>query len=427
MYKPLISPNDAVCKSSSDSQAIQNAVDLAVQSGVRRVVIPRVNARTGQAEWRVDRAVLLPSNIEIVLDNCLIRQEDGSMDNVFRNANVYTALGTSSEGEQENIVIRGVGTAVIDGGTPNGLTESTSLKEGRPHIIWNNTILLHNVRNFVLENFTIRNQRWWAINLIFARDGRLSNLTFQAMDNIPNQDGIDLRVGCHDILIENVFGQGGDDLIALSGFAGFEVTPQFGVADRDRDIYNVIVRNVVGTSVTKAIVALRNHDGIGLRNVHISGVYDTSGDERGNMPYAAVRIGQKWFYKKRMSTLGETRGIYVSDVHAAHGVGVMVNVTLEQSRFDGIYCEKSAQQAITTRTDTQREEQRGAKIVNTVFENIFGNRESASSKPLVEFCRGTGEDGLENVLVRNVFASGNVCPVRSDFDSGLHLEGIFGG
>lgn len=54
MYKPLISPNDAVCKSSSDSQAIQNAVDLAVQSGVRRVVIPRVNARTGQAEWRVD-------------------------------------------------------------------------------------------------------------------------------------------------------------------------------------------------------------------------------------------------------------------------------------------------------------------------------------------------------------------------------------
>ena len=105
----------------------------------------------------------------------------------------------------------------------------------------------------------------------------------------------------------------------------------------------------------------------------------------------------------------------------------MVNVTLEQSRFDGIYCEKSAQQAITTRTDTQREEQRGAKIVNTVFENIFGNRESASSKPLVEFCRGTGEDGLENVLVRNVFTSGNVCPVRSDFDSGLHLEGIFGG
>ena len=109
------------------------------------------------------------------------------MDNVFRNANVYTALGTSSEGEQENIVIRGVGTAVIDGGTPNGLTESTSLREGRPHIIWNNTILLHNVRNFVLENFTIRNQRWWAINLIFARDGRLSNLTFQAMDNIPNR------------------------------------------------------------------------------------------------------------------------------------------------------------------------------------------------------------------------------------------------
>jgi hypothetical protein len=60
-------------------------------------------------------------------------------------------------------------------------------------------------------------------------------------ETILNQDGIDLRLGCHDILIENISGQTDDDLIALTAIprAGKTAVP----AD---DIRHVIVRNIKG-------------------------------------------------------------------------------------------------------------------------------------------------------------------------------------
>ena len=80
-----VTPNDAGIMSESDSCSINNAVREAIKSGKRRVLIPRINERTGKEQWDVDEAIILCSNIEIVLDNCYIRQTDGSFDNVFRN------------------------------------------------------------------------------------------------------------------------------------------------------------------------------------------------------------------------------------------------------------------------------------------------------------------------------------------------------
>ena len=162
-------PNAGEFLRNSDSESIQAAVDGAKAAGLNKVVIPRMNLRTNTAEWIVDKAVLLPDEMEVVLDNCYIRQADGSFDNVFRNENMAELPGVKPPARQQHgIRIRGVGNAVIDGGNPNGLTEKTSNKNGFPYIYQNNTILLHNVTNFVIENITINNQRWWAINLIFA-------------------------------------------------------------------------------------------------------------------------------------------------------------------------------------------------------------------------------------------------------------------
>ena len=76
--KQYITPNDEGIIAESDSASIRNAVNEAIRSDVRRVVIPRINARTGKAQWDVDKAIILSSNLEIVLDNCYIRQMDGS-------------------------------------------------------------------------------------------------------------------------------------------------------------------------------------------------------------------------------------------------------------------------------------------------------------------------------------------------------------
>ncbi len=85
MERGYFTPNDPGILAETDSLSIQNAVDAALKTGLGRVVIPRYNKRTGACQWDVDKAIILDSNLEIVLDNCYIRQMDGSMDNVFRN------------------------------------------------------------------------------------------------------------------------------------------------------------------------------------------------------------------------------------------------------------------------------------------------------------------------------------------------------
>jgi len=101
MKNLVITPNEFDL--STDSQRIQAAVDKAHNDGINKVVIPRINERVGKALWIIDKTIRLPSDMEIVLDNCYIRQIDGSMDTVFRNFdedNVRTTL----EEEQENTI-----------------------------------------------------------------------------------------------------------------------------------------------------------------------------------------------------------------------------------------------------------------------------------------------------------------------------------
>ena len=83
-----------------DSQTIQNAVDYAAETGFDQVIIPRFNARTGQPLWDLPRAVLLPSDMTIILDGCHLRHADDSHDNLFRNSNMWTDLGKTMEGTQ---------------------------------------------------------------------------------------------------------------------------------------------------------------------------------------------------------------------------------------------------------------------------------------------------------------------------------------
>ena len=64
-----ITPNDKSVMGKSDSQSINNAVTEAIRSGMRRVVIPKINERTGKEQWDIDEAIILFSNIEIVLDS----------------------------------------------------------------------------------------------------------------------------------------------------------------------------------------------------------------------------------------------------------------------------------------------------------------------------------------------------------------------
>ena len=80
-----LSPNDPRFLADTDSKSIQNAIDAAEKGPIRTVRIPRVCARTGAEEWVIDKSILLPSNITIILEDCHLTLAEGVYENIFRN------------------------------------------------------------------------------------------------------------------------------------------------------------------------------------------------------------------------------------------------------------------------------------------------------------------------------------------------------
>ena len=81
--KEFISCNQPELFASNDSGTIQNAIAAAIEDGCRKVIIPRYNLRTDKTEWRISKAIEVPSDMTIILDNCNIVQKTGVYDNMF--------------------------------------------------------------------------------------------------------------------------------------------------------------------------------------------------------------------------------------------------------------------------------------------------------------------------------------------------------
>jgi len=425
-----VTPNDPAVIGRTDSESIQNAVNYAIRTGIRRVLIPKFNARTQRPQWDIDRAILLSSDLEIILDDCYLRQADGCLDNVFRN--FADTPNYTIEGRQHDIRIIGRGKPVIDGGLPNGLTQSTSLKNGMPHVSRNNMILFHNLKGFVIENITMINQRWWAVNLLYAESGRISNCHIHAESDLPNQDGIDLRLGCHDIIIENMTGQAGDDFIALSaiGTGAYLNTPVEGLSE---DIHDVTIRNIIATSVNCAVIGLRNSDGRRMYNITIDNVHDVdNGAEesgklypdypkrkinmdirrnlRGNSPYTLLRVGQDGYYKNRNSGLGETYGITATNLYARGGCAVMINVSLKHSYFGNIHAENDVDYVVTTKSGRPTQVY-GANLKDIVIENVFYDNTDNDFATAFDFDLNTDKKSVENVIINRAFLGNCLHPI----------------
>lgn len=328
----------------TDAEQIQNAIAEAKKSGTNRVCIPRHNDRTDADIWSIDRTVFLPSDIEIVFDNAHLRLADGAFCNMFANENIAKEISRTPTGEQKNITLCGIGNAVLDGGTYNGLSEKNSEKDGLPHISVNTTLLFFNVSNLRVENLSVINQRWWGITNIFVHDAVFRNLRFEAdlsridsdgvhyPDEIPqtyneiyvkNADGIDLRIGCHDVLIENITGFTEDDTVALTALGGFERKLGLVVEGQSTDLHDVKIRNVASDSYMCAVVRLLNDEGNKLYNIDIDGVTHVYSGKHTARPEFVVRIGDM-NYAKKHSTLGDTHHISVKNVysHGAYAVGL---------------------------------------------------------------------------------------------------------
>lgn len=372
--REFLDPNHYL-EAADDAEMIQSAVDFAARTG-EAVTVPRHNLRTGKDIWILPRAVLLNSGTILRLDNCHLRQADGIFDNMFRNSNGRTERAAEQAGRQYDIQIVGLGHAVLDGGNHNGLVERNAGRDGRPPIIVNTTIHLHNCERILLDNLNIIHQRWWGITFHYCSAGRVSNIRFMSIGNAPNADGVDLRTGCTGFVIENISGYTQDDSVALTCL-DHGTDARMRVAGMDDSIHNVIVRNVT-TATRCAQVRLLNQDGKRVYNVIVEDIQngceidprdpgaegyalripfskdyklesETSmalaepywGTFRdGQRPGAGVRIGDDWYFKDNdpayRAKPGDMFNITVRNVQSRAQYGVTVACALSDALIENI-------------------------------------------------------------------------------------------
>jgi hypothetical protein len=377
---PAVDPNQF---EGSDVERINRAIEAAA-AGNGRVVIPRLNGKGAQRDvWLLDAAILLRSNITLELDNCRLKLSDRCRDNFIRSANC--GQGIADIQPLRNIHIRGRGTAVLEGadhpratgdsaktlgpqtyGTDAGVAGESQKGDWR-----NIGILLAFVKDFSIHNLTLKDSHCWAISLERCTNGSLRDLDFAssgfktidgARRTMLNQDGIDLRMGCHHVTMENITGYTGDDLIALTaipfrGRAAGNLESTMVSASDSRgegldDIHDITIRNVKGfCRGGHHIVRLLNTSGVRMYDVTIGGLTDTSpADARCR---AALKIGDKNPRWGGVTPLGDTSRITVRNVTSYAQHAVLIAGSLADSTISNVVHHGSAPEAVTMESGAQ--------------------------------------------------------------------------
>ncbi len=297
----------------NDSPVIQALIDNAKAAGQTQVTIPEVNPRDGSSVWVIGEAIELPSDMTIYINNCTLRLADGVYCNIFCNETAYYETLTVAQ-EQQNIKIIGLGNAMLDGGNHNGLTEATSETNGLPHIIYNTLVFMRNVNNLEIRDLKTKDSRWWTFTNIFCRNGLITNIDFDCRNNVPNQDGVDLRIGCNNFTISNLTGDTGDDSVALTALL-HNFDTKWMVEGKDTDIHDVQIYNI-NTRVMGGhhIVRLLMQDGNKIYNIDIENIHDATIEEGGPSVAAAVKLGDTNYATVKQAVAGDMYNVSINHV-----------------------------------------------------------------------------------------------------------------
>lgn len=157
---------------STDDAAIQAAVNAAVATDIRVVVIPQ---KADGSAWHLEKTVYLPGDITVVLDGATLNADRTA----FINTNAEDPSTKSLGGEQYQIYIVG----------RNGATIATDYAEPQ--------IYLSNIRGYRIAGITFRGGA--GVKLNFCRHGKVQQLKFRDCEY-----GLRLSEGCNCNIIEDI-------------------------------------------------------------------------------------------------------------------------------------------------------------------------------------------------------------------------------
>jgi polygalacturonase len=351
----------------SDIQRIRAAIDAA-EGRTNKVVIPSRNSNETNI-WLIDSAILLPSNMTIILDNCTVQLSDKCRDNMFRSDNV--GIGITDPEENYNISITGIGNVYLKGAenpraTGDGArTLVSSPQKGRVSYgsdagkegmkqkgDWRNImILMAYVDGFKLKNVNIENSHGWAVSFERTKNAHISDIWIDNPEEIEingkkvkvsNKDGIDLRHGCKNFQIYNISGRTGDDFIALSsldtgsdyhetGSINSSMVTTRKYRGEDDDTEQIVITNISCQTKYRGI-AIRASDSASIHNVYIDGLITKSWDGYHN----SILIGGRGYGSPSLP--GKINNIYAMNLNGDGRSLVLIEAPVANCHFmNGIY------------------------------------------------------------------------------------------
>lgn len=400
----MVNANDYI--SISDSDTLQAAVNSRGKDGIV-VIPPRESSIDPERDyWLLDRAVLLPENTTVILQNCKIKLSDKCRDNFFRTANC--GLGIEFPEKVSNIHIKGEGFCELVGAdNPRATGDGSKIlanpcpyeledlcrfadwipqERKAPDTIdfwdrhnhsfgtdagneaesqygdWRGIgILFANVSNFSVSGIKITESHGWAISLEECSFGHIEKIEFNACmskivnglrSNMENQDGIDIRNGCHHITISDISGETGDDVIALTAIADEQYHPGGSFktthvmhndwSRRDRNIHDITIRNVTAYSDLCFTVRLLPANAK-IWNVVIDGIIDTTPDNHTHGGTLLLGEGDAGY---GVNPVDGMRNISVSNIICNADRGVIIGGFLSDSAISNVICTRPGTKAL---------------------------------------------------------------------------------
>ena len=202
----------------TDSEAIE-----AAQASRKDPAEPVTIVLDGRS-WRIDRAIVLDSNTELLIDGCTLKLANGVFDNVIRIARLKPNPADPNGAclamqPVHDVKVTGLHGAVVEGPdhprvAPNPKTGVTESWLG-DFFGWRTIgILAAGATRYEVGGLTMRKTQCWAISQEHCRSAYVHDLVFQT--TVKNGDGIDFRNGCECGLVENISGHTSDDTVACT-------------------------------------------------------------------------------------------------------------------------------------------------------------------------------------------------------------------
>lgn len=265
--KDYCNVSDFRCNQLSDSEIIEKCFSFAKENKTETIVFD-------EKEYHIDRAVLIPSDTVVILDGCHIIQNDFVFDNVFRGDNLQIDENNPngmplSVSSVKNIKIIGKNGARITGPCICGKEYHPVMQEFQDRLgdFWGWRTLMISLSycdGVEISGISFDKTRCWCISFDMCRNGYLHDIRIDS--SVKNGDGIDLRSGCHNFLIENITGLTSDDNIACTALF------------RSNCDYHYPIKNYIYTMEPTQCISNRNSaerdiSDITIRNVEVGGMH----------------------------------------------------------------------------------------------------------------------------------------------------------